>query len=486
MKEKTLKSNVAYNFIYTSLNLLFPIITAPYVSRILGASLLGRVNFATVVVNWFILFATFGTTTYGIREISRNKNDKVKIASSFSEIVFINALFSLLALFAYVISIFTVGRFQEDPLLFSIFGLNILFNILNIDWFFQGIEEYKYITVRNAIVKIISLISIFVFVRNEGDYYYYGVISVLVMGCNSIFNYVHSRKIVNLDFKNNFAPWKHIRHLSVFFFHTFLVNIYTNFDQLIVGFLIGDTSVAFLNRAKILINMCASISTSVSNATLPRAAYYRKNDREKFSILINKILNYNYIFTLPMTFGVMILSRNIMFIMGGSTFLNASSLLIMMAPVILFSPISNFLQYQVLVSSGKEKAGLIITLLTSLISLVLNISLIPLFGVIVAGIVQSGIECFAVLLRYRYIKKNLIDVNFSLLTRNFFRYLFSSLCMLLFIFVLKEIFELGFVLQFILCVPVGVLVYGLSLYILKDELIRPVINGLVQKALNKR
>ncbi|MGL4694366.1 oligosaccharide flippase family protein [Enterococcus larvae] len=478
MKEKRMASNIIYNFIYTSLNLIFPIITAPYVSRVLGAEYLGRVNFATVVVNWFILFATFGTTTYGIREISRNKDDKEKINSTFSELVFINGLFSVITLVIYLFAVFNVSRFQEDPRIFLIFGLSILFNILNIDWFFQGIEEYKYITFRNAVVKVVSLISIFLFIHQKNDYYLYGAISVFVTGANSIFNYVHSRKLVKLSFSKEFRPFRHIKALSIFFVQTFLVNIYTNFDQLLVGFLISDTSVAFLNRAKILINMCVSISTSISNATLPRISYYRKKNQGKYNGLIKEILNYIYFFTLPTTIGLMCLSENIMFLMGGSTFLDASSLLFVMAPVVLLSPVSTFLQYQVLISSDKEKIGLIITFITSAISLCLNIILIPIIGIIAAAVVQVISELSAVLLRLAYTRKNLKDVEFSLYTTSLFKYFLASIVMSIPILVIKKYVVSSLVLSFVITVPIAVVIYILVLILTKDKICLSVLNAI--------
>lgn len=481
MKEKKLSINIIYNFIYTSLNLLFPIITAPYVSRILGADLLGRVNFATVVVNWFILFATFGTTTYGIREISRNKDHDEKIQTTFSELVFINGLFSLITLTVYMVTILNVPRFQDDRLLFIIFGFSILFNILNIDWFFQGIEEYRYITVRNAFVKVISLICIFLFIHQKSDYYFYGIISVLVTGINSLFNYIHSRKLVKLSVKKNFSPTKHLRSLSVFFVQTFLVNIYTNSDQLLAGFFIDDVAVAFLNRTKIIINMCVSISTSISNATLPRVSYYRKKDPDKYNTLIKVILNYIYIFTIPATIGLMFLAENIMFIMGGVTFKNSAILLIIMAPVVCLSPLSTFLQYQVLVSSDKEKVGLFITSLTSVISLMANIIMIPHIGILAAAWIQVVCEFSAVLFRLLYTKKYLSDIHFSLITNECYKYGIASFAMVVPIYLIKSAIHSNLILSFLIIVPVTVITYFATLIILRDSLCVSIVSKIKLK-----
>ncbi|OMC63051.1 flippase, partial [Paenibacillus odorifer] len=179
MQKKSLVRNFIYNLIYTGLNLLFPLITAPYVSRVLGATNLGKVNFASTVVNWFVLFAAFGVTTYGVREVAKIKKKGKDLDKLFSEIFIINGVLSIIVTIIYLYVIFNVKEFNSEFSLFLIMSLSIILNMFSIDWFYQGIEEYRYITIRSTVFKVISLICIFLFVKEEGHYVIFGLISIL-------------------------------------------------------------------------------------------------------------------------------------------------------------------------------------------------------------------------------------------------------------------------------------------------------------------
>lgn len=276
MKQKSLFINVIYNFIYTSLNLFYPVIIAPYVSRTLGAENLGKVNFASAVVNWFVLFAVFGTGTYGMREIAKVRDDKKQLSKVFSEIFIINIITSLLATISYLLFIFNVERIKDELPLFLIMSASIILNMLSIDWFFQGIEEYRYITIRNVIIKVISLFFIFLFIQERKHYIIYGLISVLGTSLNGVLNFIYSRKFVDLKFKS-INPFRHLKNLKVFFVHTLVVNLYTNFDQVLLGFLSDTKSVAFMNRSKAIVSISISFANAISNATLSRSSYYNVN-----------------------------------------------------------------------------------------------------------------------------------------------------------------------------------------------------------------
>ncbi|MFJ5768871.1 oligosaccharide flippase family protein [Psychrobacillus sp. NPDC093180] len=428
MKQKSLVKNVFYNFIYTGLNFLYPLITAPYVSRVLGATNLGKVNFATVVVSWFILFAVFGTATYGVREVAKVRDDKKALNKVFSEIFIINGGMSLVVTIVYLLAIINLGEFKSELPLFSIMALSVILNMFAIDWFFQGIEEYRYIMIRNTIIKVIALVCMFIFVNEADHYVMFGLISVLATGLGGVLNYLYSRRFLKLQF-NDINPLRHIKHLWVFFFHTFIVSIYTNLDQILLGFLIDTKSVAFMNRTKAIVGMAVSISTAITNVTLPRASYYMKTDKFKFRKLLAEVPNYILLISIPIAIGCICLASNIMYLLGGAEFLEATFLLQVVALTIILSPLSSYLQYQVLVASGKEKFGLYAAAWTSILSLILNIILIPLIGLLGAAIVQVVAEITAVGIRYFYAKKKLQYSDIRFVNKSSISYFFVALPM---------------------------------------------------------
>ncbi|WP_340033560.1 flippase [Paenibacillus sp. FSL E2-0202] len=468
MQKKSLVRNFIYNLIYTGLNLLFPLITAPYVSRVLGATNLGKVNFASTVVNWFVLFAAFGVTTYGVREVAKIKKKGKDLDKLFSEIFIINGVLSIIVTIIYLYVIFNVKEFNSEFSLFLIMSLSIILNMFSIDWFYQGIEEYRYITIRSTVFKVISLICIFLFVKEEGHYVIFGLISILSTSLSGILNFIYSRKFVKIQLRNtNFT--KHFKPLSIFFVHTFIVNIYTNLDQVLLGFLVNSKSVAFMNRSNVVINMAISVSTSISNVTLPRASYYRENNNEKFRNLLSQVPNYILWITIPITVGCMCYASNIMYILGGKEFLETTVLLQIMSIMIIFSPLSTFLQYQVLVASGKEKLGLYCAVTTSLLSLGLNIILIPVIGLIGAGIVRVVSEFFAVGLRYYIAKKKLNYIEVEFINKSTVTYLLAALIMGG-VGLLVQITIPDLLLSFLVGIVLGGVIYLAVLVIMREQI----------------
>lgn len=478
MKRRSLINNAIYNLIYISLNLLFPLITAPYVSRILGASNLGKVNLAAVTVNWFILFSTFGVAVYGVREVAKIRHNKDKLSFLFSELLVINGVLSLLATIMYFIIVFNVKNFYDELPLYLLMSLSIILNMFSIDWFYQGIENYRYITIRNAILKLISLIGIFLFVKGHDDYILYGLISVLSSSLSGVLNYIYARKIVYIKFRK-IKPIRHLKKLSVFFIHSFIVNIYTSLDQLLLGFFEDTKSVAFMNRTKILINMGIAFSTAISNVTLPRASYYREVDETKFKDFISKIPNYILWVTLPITVLYIILSPNIMYILGGDEFLEASTLLRIMALTIILSPLSGFLQNQVLVVSGKEKIGLIISIITSIVSVILNFIFIPSLGYVGAGIVQVIAEFSAVGIRYFIVRRRFRIEVIKFINRSILSYILSALIMGFIVSVVNH-YIVDILISFVSGVIVGIFAYISLLILLRES----VTNFAIKKFIN--
>lgn len=478
MKQKSLKKNAVWNFIYTGTNILFPLITAPYVSRILGASNLGKVDFAKSFSQWFIVFAAFGIATYGVRAISQVRDEQEKINKVFSELFIINFIFSIFATVIYIIIIFSNSGFLEELPLFIVMMFSIVLNAVNIDWFYQGIEEYNYITNRNFIIKIASLIFIFIFVKSPDDYVVYGLISVLGIGLSGVLNVFHSRNYATFTFKSINLK-KHIKSLSTFFLITFVISIYTNLDRTLLGFISTASSVAYLTRAKSVTSLGGTIANSIASVAMPRASYYLKSDFNSYKKLIQEVPKYMLILTIPMAVGIFSLSPEIMYILGGDDFLRASNLLAITSIVVVFSSLSTFLSQQVLVPSGNERYSLISSIISSVVSVVANIALIPQYGYIGAGFAMVLAELSAVISRFSFTR--VLGYNFvRIINKSTIKYIMASLAMLLPIYIVKQSFDSYFI-SFILSAVIGLLTYCAFLLILKEEIAIKYSKGLIQK-----
>lgn len=468
MKQKSLTKNALYNFLYTGLNLFFPLITSPYVSRVLGAENLGKFQFANSIVQWFLLFAVFGTTQYGVREVAKNRDDSGLLNRKFSEIVILNSLFSLIATVVYFFMIFNVRQFNSEIILYFVMSLSIVLNMFNIDWFYQGIEEYRYITIRSTIFKVISLVSIFLFIHSENHYIIYALITVLSTSLSGILNYIYSRNFVKLTF-TNIHPFKHIKSLSIFFSSTLIVNSYSNLDKTLLGFMVNSSAVAYMAKGTTITNMGVSIAKSITNVTLPRASFYLKNDKASFDRLMLSVPKFILWITLPLTAGIIVLSTNIMFILGGNEFIEASNLIKIVAPIIIFASLSTYLQTQIILPTGNEKIGLYCAILSSVVSIILNILLIPFLSYIGSGIAVLMAEFTAVTSRYFVVKQKLGYKEFNFVSRSSILYLIASVVMIVVVYIIDYILS-NPIYGFFVGATSGALVYIFILIIFKESI----------------
>lgn len=466
-KKKKLISNYIYNMMFTSLNLLFPLITLPYVSRIIGVDGIGKVNFANSIVNYFLMVASLGIPLYGVREIAKVRNDKERLSNTFSEIFTINLLSTIFCIIIYYLMVSNMEYFKNDRTLFYISGISLLLNILNIDWFFQGLEEYRFIAIRSSIVKLISIILLFVFVRNRNNYIIYALINVLALSGNNIINIMNMTKITkisfkNLNIKNRIAPISILLSIQV------AISIYANLDTTMCGILANNESVGFYSNAVKINRVIVTIVISISTILLPRLSYYVENNMmNEFEKIVNLVFKMLLFIGIPVMIGSFILSKEIIIIMFGSEFIPAIITMKILSPLIILLSIGNLFGTQVLVPLGKEKKLLISVLIGSIINFTLNLILIPIYkenGAAFATVVAE----FIIMVVQVYFSKKQIRVYLSF--KEFITIIISNISMLIVIIILKIILS-NILLTLILSIILGGGVYLIVNIIMKNCLI---------------
>lgn len=467
MKQKSLVKNTIFNFIYTSLNLFFPLITAPYISRVLGATNLGKVNFANNIALWFVIIANFGISTYGVREIAKHRDSPKTLNKIFSEIFIIDLIMTIVSTAIFLVIIFNFSELDQERNLYLIVSINVLLNFFALDWFFQGIEEYGYITLRSAIFRVISLVCIFIFIQSPDDYKIYAFISVFSNSASGIMNFLYSRKFVTISL-SNISLRNHFASLKIFFVTTFIVNIYTHLDQTLLGILSTSASVAFMTRSKMITSAASSLANAITNATMSRASYYFNSDTDSFESL--KVLVPKFIIWLgvPISLGIYLLAEDIMFLLGGKEFLPATIVLKMITPIIILAPLSGYLHRQILIPYGFEKEGMYISFVTSSVSLILNFSLIRFYGVLGAGFAVLFSEFSAFFMRLIIIKyKKKID--FNILNKETILYIISGVVMFISVNSFKNQVSLNYYFEIIFSIIMGIIIYFGILLTLKEK-----------------
>ncbi|OOM81525.1 putative O-antigen transporter [Clostridium puniceum] len=478
MEQKSVKKNFIYNLILTTVNMIFPLITAPYLSNILGAENIGKVNYATSIINWFVLFASFGIPRYGVREIARNRDDKKKLSMSFWNLIFIQFLLSLLAIIVYLIIIFTMKNFRNDISLYLIMVIMIILSIFSIDWFYQGIEEYGYITVRNIIFKIISVILILTIIRHKENYLFYAAINIFGLSFNNILNYIHAKKYINKKIYE-FRTIYYLKELKVYFMTTLIIAIYTSLDQIMVGSH-SQKELAYYIRSKTVQAIGLNVTNSVVTVFIPRTAYLIQKNHNEYKKVIKESINYIYILSLPCIIGICFLAKEIMQLLGGWEFLPATPALQIISILILISSIGGWQVNQILIPHRLENLAFKLQSIGAVISCTLNIFLINKYSYIGASWAWVATETILVIASAIFIRKNCIDIKIQYLNKSLVKYCISVIIMGLSIYTIKLLIQ-NYILIIVASILICPILYFSILILLKDDIIMTMINGIKNK-----
>ena len=478
MKNKSIKINFIYNFILTSANIVFPLITAPYISYTLGAENIGKVNFATSLVNLFILISAFGIPRYGIREIAKNRDDKKNLTNAFWNLILIQAGLTIIAIGLYLFIVFNVSRFQSELNMYMMMVLMLVLNVFSIDWFYQGIEEYSYITIRNIVFKIISIILMFIMVKNSDDYIIYAGINIFGLCFNNVLNYLNTRKYIDKKIYK-LEILRYLKELRIYFFTTLIIALYTQLDQLFVGYR-SEQDLAFYLRSKSIQVIGVNLTNSIVTVLIPRTAYLIKNDYEVYKKIVSQCINYIYIIGLPCITGIFLLSKEIMVVLGGEEFISASYSLQIISFLIVISVIGNWQVNQILIPYRKEKIAFNIQCIAAIISVILNIMLVPKLSYIGAAIAWCITESMLVIMEGIAIKKECKDINIKYINSSLIKYIISVICMAIPIVLIKSIIKNNILVIFI-SVTISPFIYVFSCILLKDEISLNILEQLKSK-----
>lgn len=482
-KQKSISTNYIYNTILKVLNILFPMITFPYIARVLTASGVGKINFSLSVISYFILISRIGIPMYGIRECAKYRDNKKKLTKTVQEILIINLGSLILSLILFYLILFNSNILSNYKDVLLILSINIISTTIGMEWFYQAIEEYKYITLRNIFVKIVSLVLIFLLIRKQNDYNIYAFILVISVSLSYLYNFFYSRTYINLFKKySHYNFKKHIKPIFLLFAMSVSISIYTHLDKVMLGILTNDEAVGYYTSANKLVRVIVSLVTSLGTVLLPRMSYYIKNDLTKeINNLIDKSLNFIFLLAIPASVGVFMLAKPIILIFTGSGYTEAITTVRILSPVILIIGLSNLIGVQILLSHGKEKFTLISTSIGAVTNFVLNLLLIQKFnhnGAAIATIVaETSVVTAQIYFAYSYLKGN---VNF----KNIFQYFIGSILIIMTCLIVNYYFD-NMLLLTILSILLSSFVYFSFLFMIKNPFIFEIKDRILIKLKDK-
>lgn len=380
---KSLKVNYILNLINTGVGLIFPIITFPYVTRVLMADGLGRIQFLNSIINYVTLLSAIGIPLYAIREIARLRDDVYERNKATIEVLSFHLLLTLAGYAIIFILALSINKIYSDILLYLLLSAHVALSAIGIEWFYKGIEDFGYITLRSLIVRIVCLVSLFLFVKSKGDLYIYAGISVFSEAGNYIFNFTHLRKYISISE----IPWRELnlkRHLQPslrIFILNLITSIYVNLDSVMLGFLSTTVAVGFYGAVTRLTKALLGIVTTLGTVLLPRLSNYVSNrDITSFNAVASKSSRFVITMATPMVMGLIFTAPQLIPVMCGTEFLPAIPTIQIIAPIILFIGLSNLVGLQVLYSQGKEKIVIVSTSCGAIANFILNLVLIQQFA----------------------------------------------------------------------------------------------------------
>ena len=473
--------NTVLNASRMLLTVLIPLITFPYTSRIFLTEGSGRLNFSSSIVQLFVLLASLGIYSYGVREGTKVRNDRNAFSVFAQELFFINILSTLLTYICFFCCVFLLPSFKNYRLLLLINGVTIGFTALGLDWVYGVYEDYIYITVRQIIVQVFTIIAMFLFVHDISDIYLWAFLLVLSNSGANVFNIVHARKYVDFHYKrnNHYKIRPHIRPIIILFMTQLATKVYLNIDTILLGIQSTDHHVGLYSAAVKLNTILITFFTAMMPVFVPKIVEAISNDRKQdYIVLIKKIHTLIVSLTLPAVIGIEIFGKEIITLLAGEAFIDATITIRILAPIVLITSLANVFYYNILVPNGKEKAVLYCTIVGAICNLIISVILIPFFqenGAAMGSLISEILALLMAIQASIKIDKSLVESKVNI--RN---YSFGCAGIILWCMIVKILFTDKL---FVLLVGIigSVCIYGIVLLVFKDMVAVEMINVVKKK-----
>lgn len=481
MSGKSLKVNAILNGVKMMMSVLFPLITFPYVSRILQVENLGKVNFSSSVISYFVLLAGLGITTYAIREGSRLRNESIKFNEFANQVFTINLIATMISYISLFFIILFVSNLQEYRLLLIIQSFTIIFSTIGVEWIFSIYEDYLYITIRSLIFQILSMILLFTLIRDTDDYYLFAIVTVISSVGSNLYNFIYSRKYFKVKLTKKLNLRKHLKPILVIFSTSIATTIYVNSDLTMLGIMTNDYEVGVYSVSSKVYSIIKTLMSAVIIVALPRLSYYIANNNEaNYKSTVIKIFNSITLIILPTVVGINLLSKEIIFIISGNSFMEANVSLKILSIALIFSVFGSFATSSILLPMKKEKYILFATIIGATINVLLNLVLIPLLQQNGAAITTAVAELFVMLISFSYARKY---IKLDNVTKNIASSVAGCLAIVLVGIILKKLIA-DMVMYTVLTIFFSIIVYLVILLLLRNNLALELVNGIKRKFKN--
>ncbi len=466
MKNVSVKKNIILSTFYQILTLIIPFLTAPYISRVIGATGVGIYSYTSSIQTYFSMFAALGTVTYGAREIARNRDDEYKRSKLFWEIELLTVITTMLCLIIWIILIGFSGVYK---IYYIILTMNLFNTMFDISWFYSGLEQFKYTVTQNAVFKVLGVVLLFMFVKDSSDLFLYITLMSLTTLLGTMSMWLYLPKFLKRVKIKELKILHHFKETLVYFVPTIATSIYTVLDKTLIGVITGDQREnGFYEQATKIINMTKAITFSSLNAVLgARISYlFAEKKFEEIHKRIDTSMNYIFFMGFGIMFGLIGVADRFVPAFFGGGYEEVTGLIKILSPLVIIIGISNCLGSQYYNPAGLRSKSARFIIIGSCVNLILNLILIPRFWSYGASVATIIAELIISILYLKYCD------GFLTLKKIFkfaWKKLISALIMLVFVCLLSNLKINKNSIIVIIQVICGVLIYAISLIVLKDE-----------------
>lgn len=464
MSKKSLTNNYIYNLIYQVLTLVLPLITTPYLSRVLGATPIGIYSYTYSIVSYFLLFGALGVGLYGQREIAYVSDDKKKRKKIFWEIAICRIITMSIAIIIYYFFLMRIGEYK---IYYRIWLMELIAMAFDISWFFQGMEEFKKTVIRNVVVRVVSVTLIFVLVKKPEDLIKYITIYAIADLVGNLSLWLYLPKYFKGIKIEKIRTFSHLHPIILLFIPQIANQVYNLLDKTMIGKMIIDKSeVGFYEQGQKVIRVLLTLVTSLGIVMIPRmASTFASGDKEKIVEYMKKSFKFVFFLAFPIVLGLISVAKSFVPLFFGDGYDKVVTLLIVISPTIILTGMANVIGTQYLLPTKRQKEYTITITLGLIVNFVLNYILISLYKSVGASIATVVSELIVVIAQLYVIRKDIKTIE---IIRTSYTYVLASTVMFGTTLIAKAILGIGLK-SIIIQVITGVIVYVLMLWILKDE-----------------
>lgn len=469
MKSKnTLFKNTIYKSMLSFVNIVIPLIIGPYITRLLEPELYGIYNKNLSVFQMFLAFASFGIYNFGMREISKCKNDSKKVSRLFTNLFVFSLVSNILVLIVYLIYAFSNSS-GISLSIYLIFILQFVGNIFYIEFVNEALENYKFITTKSILVKILYFILLILFVRKPDQILIYSLIVSFTVFLDHIISFVYAKSKISFDF-SHIEIKKYLKPLLIVFVISNVDLLYSQLDKVMLGKYNSNISVTVYYIAYFIVSTLAAIPYSIINVSIPRLSYILKNEsKEKYEEKLNNSISSLLFVIVPICLGVFVVAKEIIIIYSGEKYLNAIIPLMVASVIRIIISMESVMNNLVLFPNDQENQILKISFTGGILNLIMNYILV-LFKILTptTALITTGISELVIFIIYYYYGRVKLNINIKIFTKSNVLYLILGILFIPISFIIRKL-NLGFMLTLILIILICSLMYFIVLYIKKDN-----------------